>query len=167
MAEFKEIDSCIRTSALEHHNINEVFFLCQKAVTHPIAPIYDSKEGALKPAAIEALRRVFWLSDKDQDGMLNDKELHEFQRKCFDKDLSEDELANIKRTIQRWSPETGDEVDQGIDVEGFLLLNKMFAEPMGIKLLATTIALPSFNVRGINTAANCGFFVSPPGFFKI
>jgi Ras family protein T1 len=128
MAEFKEIDSCIRTSALEHHNINEVFFLCQKAVTHPIAPIYDSKEGALKPAAIEALKRVFWLSDKDQDGILNDKELHEFQRKCFDKDLSEDELVNIKRTIQRWSPETGDEVDQGIDVEGFLLLNKMFAE---------------------------------------
>lgn len=30
MAEFKEIDSCIRTSAREHHNINEVFFLCQK-----------------------------------------------------------------------------------------------------------------------------------------
>jgi Ras family protein T1 len=128
MAEFKEIDSCIRTSAMEHHNINEVFFLCQKAVTHPIAPIYDSKEGALKPAAVEALKRVFWLSDKDQDGVLNDKELHEFQRRCFDKDLSEGELANIKRTIQRWSPETGDEVDQGIDVDGFLILNKMFAE---------------------------------------
>jgi len=30
MAEFKEIDSCIRTSAREHHNINEVFYLCQK-----------------------------------------------------------------------------------------------------------------------------------------
>lgn len=128
MAEFKEIDSCIRTSAREHHNINEVFFLCQKAVTHPVAPIYDSKEGALKPAAVEALRRVFYLSDKDQDGFLNDKELLEFQRKCFDKDLSEEELSSIKRTIQRWSPETGDEVDQGIDAEGFLLLNKMFAE---------------------------------------
>jgi Ras family protein T1 len=43
MAEFKEIDSCIRTSAREHHNVNEVFFLCQKAVTHPIAPLFDSK----------------------------------------------------------------------------------------------------------------------------
>lgn len=128
MAEFKEIDSCIRTSAREHHNINEVFFLCQKAVTHPVAPIYDSKEGALKPAAVEALRRVFYLSDKDQDGFLSDRELLDFQRKCFDKDLSEEELASIKRTIQRWSPETGDEVDQGIDAEGFLLLNKMFAE---------------------------------------
>jgi Ras family protein T1 len=128
MAEFKEIDSCIRTSAREHHNINEVFFLCQKAVTHPIAPIYDSKESNLKPAAVEALKRVFYLCDKDQDGILNDKEVHDFQLKCFDKPLSDDDLVSIKRMIQRWSPETGDAVEEGIDVDGFLLLNKMFAE---------------------------------------
>jgi Ras family protein T1 len=128
MSEFKEIDSCIRTSAREHHNINEVFFLCQKAVTHPVAPMYDSKENALKPTAVEALKRVFYLSDKDQDGVLNDKEIQAFQRKCFDKDLSEEDLSSIKRTIQRWSPETGDAVDSGIDVDGFLLLHKMFAE---------------------------------------
>ncbi|KAF2718422.1 mitochondrial Rho GTPase-like protein [Polychaeton citri CBS 116435] len=128
MAEFKEIDSCIRTSAREHHNVNEAFFLCQKAVIHPIAPIYDAKESALKPAAVEALRRVFYLCDKDQDGLLNDKEIHEFQVKCFDKPLSDEDLTSIKRTIQRWSPDTGDAVTVGIDVESFLLLNKMFAE---------------------------------------
>ncbi|KAF2171269.1 hypothetical protein M409DRAFT_50733 [Zasmidium cellare ATCC 36951] len=133
MAEFKEIDSCIRTSAREHHNINEVFFLCQKAVTHPIAPIYDAKEGALKPAAVAALKRVFYLCDKDQDGVLNDKEVHEFQMKCFEKPLSDDDLANIKRSIRR-PQETADgtiEVEKlrdGIDVDGFIQLNKMFAE---------------------------------------
>ncbi len=79
MAEFKEIDSCIRTSAREHYNINEAFFLCQKAVTHPIAPLFDSKEGNLKPAAISALQRIFYLCDKDQDGYLNDEEVHNFQ----------------------------------------------------------------------------------------
>ncbi|KAK5000759.1 ERMES complex Ca(2+)-binding regulatory GTPase gem1 [Elasticomyces elasticus] len=126
MAEFKEIDSCIRTSAREHHNINEVFFLCQKAVTHPIAPIYDSKESNLKPAAVAALQRIFYLCDKDQDGYLSDKELHNFQLKCFDKPLSEEELSNIKRSIQRWSPDSS--VEKGIDIGGFLLLNKMFAE---------------------------------------
>ncbi|KAK3678596.1 ERMES complex Ca(2+)-binding regulatory GTPase gem1 [Recurvomyces mirabilis] len=99
MAEFKEIDSCIRTSAREHHNINEVFFLCQKAVTHPIAPIYDSKESNLKPAAMQALKRVFYLCDKDRDGLLNDKEIHDFQFRCFDKQLSEADLTNIKRSI--------------------------------------------------------------------
>ena len=128
LGEFKEIDSCIRTSAREHHNINEVFFLCQKAVTHPIAPIYDSKEGNLKPAAIEALRRVFYLCDKDQDGILSDKEVHDFQYRCFDKPLSGEDLASIKRTIQRWNSHDADGTQAGIDMEGFLLLNKMFAE---------------------------------------
>ncbi len=128
LAEFKEIDSCIRTSAREHHNINEVFFLCQKAVTHPIAPIYDSKESSLKPAAVEALKRVFYLCDRDQDGVLNDNEIHDFQQRCFDKPLSDEDLASIKRSIQTWRPEDVGVVKEGIDLEGFLLLNKMFAE---------------------------------------
>ncbi|KAM3415388.1 Mitochondrial Rho GTPase [Cercospora zeina] len=133
MAEFKEIDSCIRTSAREHHNINEVFFLCQKAVTHPIAPIYDAKESNLKPGAIEALKRVFYLSDKDQDGLLNDKEIQDFQHKCFEKPLSDEDLANIKRSIQRGRPfgdhpECEDANSTGIDVDGFIQLNRIFAE---------------------------------------
>jgi Ras family protein T1 len=126
MNEFKEIDSCIRTSAKEHHNINEVFFLCQKAVTHPIAPLYDSKEATLKPAAVSALQRIFYLCDRDRDGYLNDAELHEFQVKCFERQLAEDDLANIKRSIQRVAPESASE--KGIDERGFILLNKIFAE---------------------------------------
>lgn len=126
MNEFKEIDSCIRTSAKEHRNVNEVFFLCQKAVTHPIAPLYDSKEAALKPAAISALQCVFYLCDKDQDGYMNDKEIHDFQLKCFEKPLSDDDLANIKKSIQRIAPESA--TDKGIDARGFILLNKIFAE---------------------------------------
>lgn len=126
MNEFKEIDSCIRTSAREHYNINEAFFLCQKAVTHPIAPLYDSKEGDLKPAAVAALKRIFFLSDRDQDGYLNDAELQVFQRKCFERQLLEDELGNVKRTIQKYLPQAATE--QGITVEGFILLNKLYAE---------------------------------------
>lgn len=75
MTEFKEIDSCIRASAKEHKNVNEAFYLCQRAVTHPIAPLYDAKEQVqlpalfmnyilktaktLKPAAVAALQRIF------------------------------------------------------------------------------------------------------------
>jgi mitochondrial Rho GTPase 1 len=129
MAEFKEIDSCIRTSAREHQNVNEVFFLCQKAVTHPIAPLYDSKEACLKPAAVDALKRVFYLCDRDQDGILSDQEVHDFQLKCFEKPLSEEDLGSIKRMIRRWKPDGTDAgAQKGIDVYGFLLLNKMFAE---------------------------------------
>ncbi|GCB20343.1 probable catabolite repression protein creC [Aspergillus awamori] len=126
MAEFKEIDSCIRTSAREHRNVNEAFFLCQKAVTHPIAPLFDSKESSLKPAAIAALQRIFYLCDKDRDGYLSDKEIKDFQMRCFEKPLSEEDLVHIKETIQRTHPHSV--TPSGIDCRGFLQLNKMYAE---------------------------------------
>ncbi|RAK85382.1 hypothetical protein BO79DRAFT_289885 [Aspergillus costaricaensis CBS 115574] len=126
MAEFKEIDSCIRTSAREHRNVNEAFFLCQKAVTHPIAPLFDSKESSLKPAAIAALQRIFYLCDKDRDGYLSDKEIKDFQMRCFEKPLSEEDLIHIKETIQRTHPHSV--TPSGIDCRGFLQLNKMYAE---------------------------------------
>ena len=126
MAEFKEIDSCIRTSAQDHYNVNEAFFLCQKAVTHPIAPLFDAKESALKPSAVAALQRTFYLCDKDKDGYLNDKEMEDFQLKCFDKTLNSADLHHIKDTIDNVASDGV--ADQGITVKGFLLLNKLYAE---------------------------------------
>ncbi|KAJ9612801.1 ERMES complex Ca(2+)-binding regulatory GTPase gem1 [Knufia peltigerae] len=126
MSEFKEIDSCIRTSAREHYNVNEAFFLCQKAVTHPIAPLFDAKESVLKPAAVAALLRIFYLCDKDKDGLLNDKEMQDFQLKCFDKSLSAEDLQHIKDTIEHHLP--GAALGRGITSQGFLMLNKLYAE---------------------------------------
>ncbi|KAI0155125.1 mitochondrial Rho GTPase [Xylariaceae sp. FL1272] len=126
MSEFREIDSCIRASAREHQNVNETFFLCQKAVTHPIAPLFDYKEGNLKPACISALKRVFYLCDKDQDGYLNDQEIQEFQAKCFDKPLSPEDLENIKLSISK--SVHGSDAEKGVTMKGFLQLNKMYAE---------------------------------------
>lgn len=126
MAEFKEIDSCIRTSSKEHHNINEVFFLCQKAVTDPIAPLFDSKESNMKPACVSALQRIFYLCDRDNDGYLNDDELHDLQTKCFGKPLEDEDLKNIKQAIKKYSPDSVSE--KGIDQSGFIILNKIFAE---------------------------------------
>jgi Ras family protein T1 len=126
MSEFKEIDQCIRTSAREHYNVNEAFFLCQKAVTHPIAPLFDAKESALKPVAVAALLRIFYLCDKDKDGLLNDKEVQDFQLKCFDKNLNPEDLQHIKDTIEHHLP--GAASSRGITSQGFLLLNKLYAE---------------------------------------
>ncbi|KAK2074648.1 hypothetical protein P8C59_008841 [Phyllachora maydis] len=126
MAEFREIDSCIRTSAREHRNVNEVFFVCQKAVTHPIAPLFDHKEAALKPACVDALRRIFYLCDKDQDGYLNDYEMHEFQAKSFEKPLAAEDLENIKSTVAKALPWSN--TQRGLDLPGFLHLNKIYAE---------------------------------------
>ena len=126
MEEFKEIDTCIRTSARVHHNINEVFFLCQKAVTDPIAPLFDSKESNLKPACISALERIFYLCDKDRDGYLNDEEIRDFQDKAFDKELGPEVLEHIKSAISKTS--ATDVTPQGITRSGFVLLHKLFAE---------------------------------------
>ena len=126
MAEFREIDSCIRTSAKDHKNVNEVFFLCQKAVSHPIAPLFDYKEGQLKPACVAALKRIFYLCDKDQDGFLNDEEMRAFQAKCFNKPLTADDLQNIKTSLGKGPPSTDSK--QGISQQGFLRLNKIYAE---------------------------------------
>lgn len=59
MLEFKEIDSCVRASAKEMRNVVEAFYLCQRAVTNPVAPVFDAKERGLKPACVAALERVF------------------------------------------------------------------------------------------------------------
>jgi Ras family protein T1 len=126
MAEFKEIDSCIRTSARDHYNVNEAFFLCQKAVTHPVAPLFDAKESALKPAAVAALLRIFYLCDKDKDGYLSDKEMEDFQVKCFDKNLSFNDLQHIKETIDHHLPHA--HLERGMSSQAFLLLNKLYAE---------------------------------------
>ncbi|KAH7175796.1 mitochondrial Rho GTPase 1 [Dactylonectria macrodidyma] len=126
MSEFREIDSCIRTSARDHRNVNEAFFLCQKAVTHPIAPLFDYKEGHLKPACVKALKRIFYLNDKDQDGYLNEQEMRDFQARCFDKPLTTDDLDNIKLTIAKYLPDS--DLERGIDQRGFLQLNKIYAE---------------------------------------
>ncbi|KAI1079928.1 mitochondrial Rho GTPase [Whalleya microplaca] len=126
MSEFREIDSCIRASAKEHDNVNETFFLCQKAVTHPIAPLFDYKEGNLKPACVSALKRIFYLRDRDQDGYLSDDEIRDFQAKCFDKPLTQDELDSIKLSISKTAP--GSDMEKGVDMPGFLQLNKIYAE---------------------------------------
>ncbi|KAK8217451.1 ERMES complex Ca(2+)-binding regulatory GTPase gem1 [Zalaria obscura] len=46
--------------------------------------------------------------------------------KCFEKPLSDDDLMSVKRSIKKWSDVPTS--DGGIDVDGFVLLNKMFAE---------------------------------------
>ncbi|KAF2870174.1 EF hand associated-domain-containing protein [Massariosphaeria phaeospora] len=125
MNEFKEVDAGIRTSAKEHNNIVQALFMCVKAVTDPIAPLYDSKENALKPAAISALKRVFHLCDKDKDGYWNDEEITDFQIKCFEKPILEAELLTIKRSIASVLP--GSVSDKGIDEKAFLQLNTFYA----------------------------------------
>lgn len=124
--DFKEIESCIRCSAKNHLNVVQAFYLCQRAVTHPIAPLFDYKEGSLKPLCEAALKRIFFLCDKDQDGFLCDSELLYVQQKCFNKDMSEEELQNIKSVLETQVP--GSCISRGVTADAFLALHKFYAE---------------------------------------
>jgi len=126
MAEFREIDTCIRTSAKQNFNVVEAILLCQNAVAYPLAPLFDYKEGKLKPACADALRRVFYLCDKDHDGVLNDDEMKALEAKVIGKPSTDEEVGIIKRAISKALPEA--DLEGGISVEAFLQMNKLYAE---------------------------------------
>jgi Ras family protein T1 len=126
MDEFKEVETCVECSAKELLNVSEVFYFAQKAVLHPTAPLYDSREHVMKPACIEALKRIFKLCDIDKDGVLNDEELNEFQKKCFNSPLQQQELEGIKNVVRENSTNGVDE--NGLTETGFLFLHKLFIQ---------------------------------------
>ncbi|KAI9350173.1 EF hand associated-domain-containing protein, partial [Obelidium mucronatum] len=126
MNEFKEVETCVECSSKQQLNVSEVFYFAQKAVLHPTAPLYDSREHALKPACIDALRRIFRLCDLDKNGALDDEEINEFQAKCFGSPLQRQELESVKLVVQEAEPE-GVTAD-GLTEIGFLYLHMLFIQ---------------------------------------
>ncbi|GMM48492.1 ERMES complex Ca(2+)-binding regulatory GTPase [Pichia kluyveri] len=126
LKDFKEVEACIRCSAKENYNVNHAFYLCQRAITHPLSPLYDYKDGFLKPLAIDALNRIFYLCDRDQDGYLSDEEFSLLQQKCFNKSIDITDLQTIKDTLNTLAKGSANEM--GISSRGFLLLNKFYVE---------------------------------------
>ncbi|GJJ13272.1 ERMES complex Ca(2+)-binding regulatory GTPasegem1 [Clathrus columnatus] len=126
MNEFKEVETCVECSARMPLNVSEVFYFAQKAVLHPTAPLYDSREHVLKPACVNALRRIFKLCDTNKDGVLDTNELNEFQRKCFDTPLQSQELEGIKEMVRESVPH-GVQND-GLTEAGFLYLHTTFIQ---------------------------------------
>jgi Ras family protein T1 len=126
MNEFKEVETCVECSAQLPLNVSEVFYFAQKAVLHPTAPLYDSREHVLKPACVNALKRIFKLCDANKDGVLDAAELNEFQRKCFDAPLQLQELEGIKDMVREHAE--GGVRDDGLTEAGFLYLHTIFIQ---------------------------------------
>lgn len=131
---FKEVDTCVKASAKTHFDVNQSFYLCQRSISYPISPLFDAKVGDLKPSAVAALSRIFFLSDEDQDGFLNDNEIMDLQRKCFGKSIDLNELNFIKHTLSDLtsSEEYPSEIlfcqGKGLTKQGFIALNKIYTE---------------------------------------
>ena len=110
------MDRCIECSAKSLINVSEMFYNAQKAVLHPINPIYSIEEQEvsnyqfrnvsglsnlnakklrihnlfllqLTEKCKRALTRIFKICDSDGDGLLDDYEVTMFQKKCFDSPL--------------------------------------------------------------------------------
>ena len=79
MNEFREIETWLECSARKRLQVTEVVLYAQRAVLHPTGPMFDTHTQQLTPRCVAALRRIFRLCDKDQDGILSDAELNHFQ----------------------------------------------------------------------------------------
>ena len=103
---------------------------------HPTAPLFsptnqqvwdgwslnlsvDAFAAQLKPECEEALKRIFRISDINNDGFLDDTELNEFQIRCFNAPLQPQALQDIKNVVTKSLP-TG-VVDKGLTMEGIRL----------------------------------------------
>ncbi|KAJ1784120.1 ERMES complex Ca(2+)-binding regulatory GTPase gem1, partial [Coemansia sp. RSA 1938] len=126
MNEYREIEICVECSAKALLNVSELFYFAQKAVLHPTRPLYDARDHAMKPRCTEALVRIFRLCDMDGDSVLNDAELNEFQRKCFNTPLQQRELEGVKDIITASRPDGI--TSGGLNIEGFLYLHLLFIQ---------------------------------------
>ncbi|KAL3654240.1 Mitochondrial Rho GTPase 1 [Castilleja foliolosa] len=143
MQQFREIETCIECSALNHIQIPEVFYYAQKAVLHPTAPLFDQEQQVLKPRCVRALKRIFILCDHDRDGALSDAELNEFQVKCFNAPLQPSEIVGVKRVVQEKLMEGVD--DRGLTLTGFLFLHALFIEKGRLETTWTVLRKFGYN----------------------
>eukprot|EP00184_Porphyridium_aerugineum_P008375 CAMPEP_0184691424 /NCGR_PEP_ID=MMETSP0313-20130426/282_1 /TAXON_ID=2792 /ORGANISM="Porphyridium aerugineum, Strain SAG 1380-2" /LENGTH=641 /DNA_ID=CAMNT_0027149141 /DNA_START=113 /DNA_END=2038 /DNA_ORIENTATION=+ len=144
MEEHRELEVCIECSAKQIFNVAEVFYFAQKSVLHPTAPLYDVTSHTMKPKTVAALTRVFRLCDKDGDGLLNDTELNDFQYKCFDVMLKEDELVGVKTVVKESCPQ-GISKSQCVTLQGFVFLHTLFIQKGRLETTWTVLRKFGYN----------------------
>ncbi|KAH9365932.1 hypothetical protein HPB48_012202 [Haemaphysalis longicornis] len=142
MSQYQEVETCVEAtdafstisvlflsvqcSAKTFKNISELFYYAQKAVLHPTGPLYVPQERDLTERCKAALTRVFRICDVDNDGVLSDRELNIFQRKCFNTPLEPKALHDLK-TIVAKNLDGGVE-NNGLTLSGFLFLHQVFIQ---------------------------------------
>jgi len=123
---FPQIETCMECSAKNLQFVGEVFYYALKAVLHPMAPLYEPEAQKLRPLCARALKRIFMLCDTDQDGILDDAELNNFQIHCFNAPLQTEELVGVKQVVSEKCPEGI--ARNGLTLKGFLFLHALFIE---------------------------------------
>ncbi|KAH9502039.1 Mitochondrial Rho GTPase 2 [Dermatophagoides farinae] len=126
MNQYKEIEICVECSAKNLDNLSEIFYYAQKTVLYPVTPIYYPEERDLSDNCKIALKRIFTICDLDNDGVLNDLELNNFQTYCFDSYLLSQTLDDVKYILKSIIPDGVSE--NGITLSGFMFLLTFFIQ---------------------------------------
>eukprot|EP01119_Soliformovum_irregulare_P019194 TRINITY_DN6027_c0_g1_i1.p1 TRINITY_DN6027_c0_g1~~TRINITY_DN6027_c0_g1_i1.p1 ORF type:complete len:613 (-),score=120.34 TRINITY_DN6027_c0_g1_i1:39-1877(-) len=133
LEQFEEVETIVKCSAKSIQEegggmIEDIFSFAEKAVNFPIAPLCSNQNNGIvfKPECTHALTRIFHLVDLDNDGLLNDHELNEFERKTFKDPLSPEDIRKIKVKVR-------ENIHKGLEndcltISGFLFLHKLFME---------------------------------------
>ncbi|KAK2165693.1 hypothetical protein LSH36_46g02053 [Paralvinella palmiformis] len=126
MNEFTEVETCVECSAKTLRNISEVFYYAQKSVLHPTAPLYLPEEKELTEKCKEALSRIFKICDQDNDGIMSDREIYQFQRRCFNVPLQPQALEDVKAVVRKHIADGI--LRDGLTLKGFQFLHTMFIQ---------------------------------------
>lgn len=129
MNEYPEIETCVECSAKTLKNISELFYYAQKAVLHPTGPLYlpeDKEVSILSQGCKKALVRIFKICDQDNDGLLNDYELNNFQFRCFGCQLTDAAIAEVKNVVIKHISDGI--LDNALTLKGFLYLHTLFIQ---------------------------------------
>lgn len=108
---FKFVRQCIKCSAKELLNVDELFTKSQQSVLCPIWPLYDLNTGKLTAAFSRAFTRIFRVFDTDRDGLLSDAELNAFQQKIWGVSLLEKDISGWKEMVTQQNDSSGDGKD--------------------------------------------------------
>lgn len=122
--EFHEVEMWLECSAKNMTNTNDLLFYAQKSAVCPQRVIFDSANGQLTEGCRAALQRIFTLCDKDGDGVLNDRELNDFEVACFGTSLEPQELEGVKNMVRARCPHGV--TARGLNGVGFLALQSIF-----------------------------------------
>ena len=68
----------------------------------------------------------FQICDADNDGILSDYELNNFQKKCFNAPLVAQALQDVKGIVRKYS--TNGVINDGLTLDGFLTLHLLFIQ---------------------------------------
>lgn len=139
MNRFREIETCIECSAKQMINIPEVFYFASKAVLYPSRPLFDSKSQRLLQRPIEALTRIFNISDCNKDGLMDDEELNAFQKKVFGSPLQQQELESVKDVVRRASLMPSGIRNNCLTRDGFIYLHSLFVQRGRLETIWTVL----------------------------